>query len=317
MFFVSLIIFSIAICLIYFKKYTVKNIIFGILIIGLGILLLSSFKYVKQYFIFLLIIYLGSIFIKLGARFIWKIIKSIDHRRKFGACFLYVFLYALSLFLIVNITDIKWLNWFYFLIFFIVDYYYFQFIFDEYIAIHFWPFGSFSPFGGRRVKTKKISKNDEWEEAITFAIIAATLIHIFFIQPFTIPTSSMEKSMLVGDFLLVSKMHYGANIPNTPIAIPFMHQKIPGTKNTPSYSKLIQLGYNRLPGFQKIKNNDIVVFNFPADSLRKNMPFDKKMNYVKRCVGVSGDTIQIIVAKTNKIIFQFFLLLYIFIPPIR
>ena len=105
MFFVSLIIFSIAIYLIYFKKYMVKTIIFCILIIGLGILLLSSFEYVKQYLIFLLIIYLGSIFVKLGIRFLWKIIKSIDYRRKFGACFLYIFLYALSLFLIVNMNS--------------------------------------------------------------------------------------------------------------------------------------------------------------------------------------------------------------------
>ena len=71
----------------------------------------------------------------------------------------------------------------------------------------------------------------------------------------------MEKSMLVGDFILVRKINYGANIPNTPIFLPFMHQKIPGTTNTPSYSKIVQLGYNRLPGFQNVKNNDIVVFN--------------------------------------------------------
>ena len=132
-------------------------------------------------------------------------------------------------------------------IYFFLDYYYFTFI--------NWP--------NQEKKSKKISKNDEWEEAITFAIIAATLIHVFFIQPFTIPTSSMEKSMLVGDFLLVSKINYGANIPNTPIFLPFMHQKIPGTTNTPSYSKIVQLGYNRLPGFQKVKNNDILYLIFP------------------------------------------------------
>ena len=100
--------------------------------------------------------------------------------------------------------------------------------------------------------------------------------------------------MLVGDFLLVSKIHYGANIPNTPLFFPFMHQKIPGTINTPSYSKLIQLGYNRLPGFQSIKNNDIVVFNFPADTLIEGIPFDKKMNYVKRCIGIAGDSLRVI-----------------------
>ena len=104
---------------------------------------------------------------------------------------------------------------------FIVDYYYSQFInwYKDPLLESTKP---------------KLSKNDEWEESITFAIIAATIIHVFFIQPFIIPTSSMEKSMLVGDFLLVSKMHYGANIPNTPLFLPFMHQKIPGTQNTPS-----------------------------------------------------------------------------------
>ena len=172
----------------------------------------------------------------------------------------------------------EWLKWLYFGVFFILDFYYFQFI----------------NWKGEQNKKQKLSKNDEWEEAITFAIIAATIIHVFFIQPFTIPTSSMEKSMLVGDFLLVSKLNYGAKIPNTPLFLPFMHQKIPGTKNTPSYSKLIQLGYNRLPGFQKIKNNDIVVFNFPADTLRENIPVDKRMNYVKRCIGIAGDTLSII-----------------------
>ena len=278
MFFLALFIYAIAIYLIYFKNQTVKNILFYLLGLGLIISLLTSIQYGKQYLIFLIIIYLGSIFLKLGFKFIWRIVKSIDHRRKFAICFTYIFLYSLSLFLIITTTNALWLKWFYFGGFFILDYYYFQFI----------------TWNKNNSKEKYQSKNDEWEEAITFAIIAATIIHVFFIQPFTIPTSSMEKSMLVGDFLLVSKVHYGANIPNTPLFLPFMHQKIPGTNNTPSYSKLIQLGYNRLPGFQKIKNNDIVVFNFPVDTLIDHIPFDKKMNYVKRCVGVAGDSIQII-----------------------
>ena len=291
MFFVALFTYSIVIYLVYFKKKTIKNVIFPLLGLGAIISLLISFDHGKQYIIFLIIIYLGSIFLKLGFRFIWRIIKSIDHRRKFITCFSYIFLYLLALFLIISTTGATWLAWFYFLIFFIFDYYYSQFI--------NWPRAS--PPSAHK------SKNDEWEEAITFAIVAATLIHVFFIQPFTIPTSSMEKSMLVGDFLLVSKMNYGANIPNTPMFLPFMHQKIPGTKNTPSYSKLIQLGYNRLPGFQKITNNDIVVFNFPADTLIENIPFDKKMNYVKRCVGIPGDHLQIInkeVYINNKSVFD-------------
>ena len=262
--------------LIYFKQVQVKHALSFIALIGFIIQLISSTQHLKKYIIFLIIIYLGSIFIKLGTIFIWNIFQSIDHRRKFVTCFTYIFLYSISIFLIVSITDWIGLNWAYFLIFFILDYYYFNFL-------------NWAHRAG-------IENNnmDEWEESITFAIIAATIIHIFFIQPFTIPTSSMEKSMLVGDFLLVSKMHYGANIPNTPIALPFMHQKIPGTDNTPSYSKLIQLGYNRLPGFQKIKNNDIVVFNFPVDTLHDDMPFDKKMNYVKRCIAIAGDTLEIV-----------------------
>jgi signal peptidase I len=299
MFFISLITYFTAIYLIYFKKIMWKPILTGILTTIVISSFIFSLEIAKQYAIFLVIIYLSSIFIKLTARFIWKIIKSIDHRRKFTTCFLYLFLYCFALFLIITTTKQEWLNWFYFLIYFPLDYYYFQFI----------------PWPDQKGKQANISKQDEWEEGITFAIIAATLIHVFFLQPFTIPTSSMEKSMLVGDFLIVSKVNYGANIPNTPLFLPFMHQKIPGTQNTPSYSKLIQLGYNRLPGFQSIKNNDIVVFNFPADTLREHIPFDKKMNYVKRCVGIAGDSLEIIekdvyingkqIIKTKNIITQF------------
>ena len=293
MFFISLITYLTGLYLIKYKEQNTKNIIFGLIGIAALIGVLKGSTYAKQYIIFLIIIYLGSIFIKLGGRFIWKITQSIDHRRKFITCFLYIFLYSLALFIIIKTTNAEWLNWFYFLIYFILDYYYYRFI-------PYWP--------NRKEEQEKISKKDEWEESITFAIVAATVIHVFFIQPFTIPTSSMEKSMLVGDFLLVSKINYGANIPNTPLFIPFMHQKIPGTgvdqngdneidsreAPKPSYSKLIQLGYNRLSGFQSVKNNDIIVFNFPADTLLKNMPFDKKQNYVKRCIGIAGDSLQII-----------------------
>ena len=139
----------------------------------------------------------------------------------------------------------------------------------------------------------------EWVNAITFAVIGATLIHMFIIQPFTIPTSSMEKSMLIGDYLLVSKLSYGPNVPNTPLSIPFMHNVLLGSDNKPSYSKSIQLGYNRLPGFNTIKNNEIVVFNYPADDMQENMPFDKKTNYVKRCVGIAGDSLQICLLYTS------------------
>ena len=92
-------------------------------------------------------------------------------------------------------------------------------------------------------KIKKLSKTQEWVEAIIFAVVAATIIRMFFLEAYTIPTSSMEKSMLVGDYLFVSKIHYGVRIPNTPLSFPFAHNILPLTKTTPSYSKLIQLPY--------------------------------------------------------------------------
>lgn len=130
----------------------------------------------------------------------------------------------------------------------------------------------------------------EWVDAIVFAVVAATIIRLFLIEAYTIPTSSMEKSLLIGDFLFVSKVSYGARIPNTPIAFPFAHHTMPlfGTK---AYLEWIKLPYFRLPGFGKIKNNDVVVFNYPMEDFR---PVDKRENYIKRCVGIPGDTIRVI-----------------------
>jgi signal peptidase I len=104
----------------------------------------------------------------------------------------------------------------------------------------------------------------EWTDAIIFAVIAATIIRTFLIEAYTIPTSSMEKSLLVGDFLFVSKISYGPKIPNTPIAFPFAHHTLPLTKYTKSYVEWIKLPYHRFPGLKKIKNNDVVVFNYPS-----------------------------------------------------
>lgn len=149
--------------------------------------------------------------------------------------------------------------------------------------------------------TKPRSELGEWVSSITFAIIAATLVHTYFMQPFTIPTSSLEKSLLVGDYLFVSKFHYGARVPSTVVAAPMVHDSLPFT-GTASYLKSPQLPYTRLPGLQKIKNNDIVCFNWPADSLATMWgdnsgkftykPVDKKTNYVKRCVGIAGDSLE-------------------------
>ena len=148
---------------------------------------------------------------------------------------------------------------------------------------------------------KPRSELGEWVSSIAFAIIAATLVHTYFMQPFTIPTSSLEKSLLVGDYLFVSKFHYGARVPSTVIAAPMVHDSLPFT-GTASYLKKPQLPYTRLPGLQKIKNNDIVCFNWPADTLATMWgdtsgkftykPVDKKTNYVKRSVGIAGDSLE-------------------------
>ncbi|WP_047546524.1 signal peptidase I [Psychroserpens sp. Hel_I_66] len=159
------------------------------------------------------------------------------------------------------------------------------------------------------------SSSGDWTSSILFAIVAATIVHTYFIQPFTIPSSSLEKSLLVGDFLFVSKFHYGARVPMTTVAMPMVHDTIPGLnvksylfndnyeeRNT-SWKNKLQLPYMRLPGFENIERNDIVVFNQPADTLL-NMniftpdrnyykPIDKKTNLVKRCVGIPGDSLEV------------------------
>ena len=133
------------------------------------------------------------------------------------------------------------------------------------------------------------SKTREWTEAIVFAVVAATLIRTFAIEAYTIPTPSMEKSLMVGDFLFVSKLSYGPRLPMTPLSFPFAHNTMPflGTK---SYLEWIKWDYRRLPGFGKIKNNDVVVFNYPMEDYR---PVDKQDNYIKRCVGIPGDTLEV------------------------
>ena len=137
--------------------------------------------------------------------------------------------------------------------------------------------------------------------SIVYAVVIATVVHAYFMQPYIIPTGSLEKSLLVGDFLLVSKFHYGARAPQTVVSFPMVHDTIPLVK-TRSYLKKPQLPYLRLPGLQQIKRNDIVVFSWPADTVRQFFkkeagvvkPIDKKSNYVKRCVAIPGDTLSII-----------------------
>ncbi len=194
---------------------------------------------------------------------------------------------------------------------------------------------------------KREGKNSaivEWIDALIFAIIAVSLINIFLFQNFKIPTGSMEKSLLIGDHLFVSKVAYGPRIPNTPISFPFTQHTMPIIK-TKSYIEWPAWPYKRLKGFSEVKNNDIVVFNFPAgdtvalqqqarsfysivrefaeeqkirDSRAGNTvksqnkymidarqrvianydityrPVDKRDNYIKRCIAIPGDTLEII-----------------------
>ncbi len=194
-----------------------------------------------------------------------------------------------------------------------------------------------------------------WVDPIIFAVIAASIIRGYTIEAFTIPTSSLEKSLMVGDFLFVNKFAYGPKIPQTPLSFPFAHHTMPLSENRTSYLEWIKLPYFRLPGFGSVKNNQIVVFNYPdgdtvavgdqnssyyelkrqiayliqreernagqppqpysyylglAHTYMQNpqnvfpwsnlpvgkivaRPVDKREHYVKRCVGIAGDTLTI------------------------
>jgi signal peptidase I len=176
-----------------------------------------------------------------------------------------------------------------------------------------------------REKVKKGAVR-EWIDAIIFAVVAATLIRTFFIEAYTIPTSSMEGSLLRGDFLFVSKVSYGPRVPMTPLSFPFVHHTMPLSSTSKSYLEWIKLPYYRYPGLGEIERYDAVVFNYPdGDTLsevyqsndsyyslmrqngRKDVwnnkrkygdiiarPVDKRENYIKRCIGMPGDSIQII-----------------------
>lgn len=212
-------------------------------------------------------------------------------------------------------------------------------LFDIYITKKV-PWAFWKPRG--RAKNSKIL---EWIDAIIFAAVVVSFINIFFFQNYKIPTSSLEKSLLVGDHLFVSKYSYGPKIPNTPLSFPFIPHTLPFTEKTPSYLDWLEWDYHRLPGLTHIKRNDIVVFNFPEgdtiltdyrsksyynhiaqlamrfqseDMQRGNdykyfshyynktrklvldkydfftRPVDKTDNYVKRCVALPGDELEII-----------------------
>ncbi len=144
---------------------------------------------------------------------------------------------------------------------------------------------------------KKEKKKESFLGSITFAVVFATIIHVFLTQPFGIPTGSMERTLLVGDFLFVNKWSYGYRMPMRPLAIPFLQGTImdTGQKGNPkddpkSYVDAVKLPYSRLLQFNKPQKNDIVVFNYPQDSV--HTAIDRKDPYVKRCVAVAGDVIE-------------------------
>ena len=136
---------------------------------------------------------------------------------------------------------------------------------------------------------KAKSATREWLDALLFAVVMATLIRWFVFTPYTIPTGSMERSLLIGDFIYVSKLHYGVTTPKTPLQLPLTHQKIWGTEMA-SYLDWIQLPQFRLPGFSDVERGDVVVFNYPGEL---EHPLDMRNNYIKRAVAIHGDTLSI------------------------
>lgn len=202
-------------------------------------------------------------------------------------------------------------------------------LFFVFLPIYGFMKAAFQPVNPEEDRKAKLSVAHEWTEAIVFAVIAATIIRTFFFEAYTIPTPSMEKSLMVGDYLFVSKASYGARIPMTPISFPFAHSTL--VNNINSYLEWLEYPAIRLPGFTKVQRHDIVVFNFPEGDttcanldnpsyywlcreygrdvilgnkrpIRENnglpgdlivRPLDRVENYIKRCIGVAGDTLSV------------------------
>jgi signal peptidase I len=170
---------------------------------------------------------------------------------------------------------------------------------------------------------KKRSALREWLNAAVFALIVGTTFRMFIAEAYAIPTGSMEGTMLINDHLYVNKMAYGARIPMTPLAVPLVHNTLPLT-GTKSYSEAVQWRYHRLPGYDHVRRNDIVVFNAPdgdtalledqnldyyqacrlygRDAVQARYtivtrPVDKKDNLIKRCIGLPGDVLEMRDAK--------------------
>jgi signal peptidase I len=204
-------------------------------------------------------------------------------------------------------------------------------VFLPFIYFPYLGYSSKERYAGKKVVDNyKKSAAREWIDAAAFAVVAATLIRTFVFEAYTIPTPSMEKTLLVNDFLFVSKFSYGPRIPNTPIAMPFVHNTMPFV-NAKSYSEALELPYTRWFA-SPVKRNDVVVFNFPVNDTLINdpiidgkqqfgsqttyyqavrtlgreetwnrygneiitRPVDKRENFIKRCVAVAGDSLQVV-----------------------
>jgi signal peptidase I len=146
-------------------------------------------------------------------------------------------------------------------------------------------------FGTEFPKSTKPHIAVQWGQGLFFAIFTAVFIRAFFVEFYVIPTASMERTLLVGDNILVSKLNYGARIPMTPISYPFANHTFPST-NLKAYWDILELPYLRLPGFSSVKRGDVLVFNYPHDTI-DNRPVDKKEFYIKRCEALPGDTLLI------------------------
>ncbi len=158
------------------------------------------------------------------------------------------------------------------------------------VKISIMRFNLFTPQKQAKPKSKFI----EWRDSIVFAVVVATLFRWSFVEAFVVPTPSMENTILVGDYLFVSKFYYGARTPRTPLQLPLTHQKIWGTE-IPSYVDWIQLPSFRLPGLRSVERGEPVVFNVPPLMLNDGIarPVDLKTYYVKRCVAIGGDRFEI------------------------
>lgn len=130
----------------------------------------------------------------------------------------------------------------------------------------------------------------EWGKAFLWAFLVAWVIRTFLLQGAFIPTQSMEGTLLPGDFIFISKWNYGARLPITPLAVPFVHQHFPFTESVPCYLSWPQLPYWRMPGTDEIRRNDVVVFNYPMET---EAPVDRRTLYVKRCMALPGDTVEL------------------------